>query len=116
MEGHPHLLGTRARNARGDGWQKYLRFHPAPDEVLGRNKKMSKIGVRNIDGFNTRVEQALSKGEAISRTVQTGFDRHTDGIVTGQEGLGVLCGFDISTKRRALAQRRSYDPRFGRRP
>jgi S-DNA-T family DNA segregation ATPase FtsK/SpoIIIE len=38
---------------------------------------MSKIGVRNIDGFNSRVEQALAKGEVISRTVQTGFDRHT---------------------------------------
>jgi S-DNA-T family DNA segregation ATPase FtsK/SpoIIIE len=42
-----------------------------------RYKKMSKIGVRNIDGFNSRVEQAMSKGEVISRTVQTGFDRHT---------------------------------------
>jgi S-DNA-T family DNA segregation ATPase FtsK/SpoIIIE len=42
-----------------------------------RYKKMSKIGVRNIDGFNSRVEQALAKGEAISRTVQTGFDRAT---------------------------------------
>jgi S-DNA-T family DNA segregation ATPase FtsK/SpoIIIE len=42
-----------------------------------RYKKMSKIGVRNIDGFNSRVEQALAKGEAISRTVQTGFDRET---------------------------------------
>ncbi|HSX73873.1 MAG TPA: DNA translocase FtsK, partial [Shinella sp.] len=42
-----------------------------------RYKKMSKIGVRNIDGFNSRVEQALAKGEQISRTVQTGFDRQT---------------------------------------
>ena len=42
-----------------------------------RYKKMSKIGVRNIDGFNNRVEQALAKGEQISRTVQTGFDRET---------------------------------------
>jgi S-DNA-T family DNA segregation ATPase FtsK/SpoIIIE len=38
---------------------------------------MSKIGVRNIDGFNSRVEQAKASGEAITRTVQTGFDRHT---------------------------------------
>jgi S-DNA-T family DNA segregation ATPase FtsK/SpoIIIE len=42
-----------------------------------RYKKMSKIGVRNIDGFNQRVEQALKKGDTISRTVQTGFDRET---------------------------------------
>jgi S-DNA-T family DNA segregation ATPase FtsK/SpoIIIE len=42
-----------------------------------RYKKMSKIGVRNIDGFNTRVQQALDKGEVLTRTVQTGFDRQT---------------------------------------
>jgi len=33
--------------------------------------------VRNIDGFNARVSQAEKKGEKISRTVQTGFDRQT---------------------------------------
>jgi S-DNA-T family DNA segregation ATPase FtsK/SpoIIIE len=38
---------------------------------------MSKIGVRNIDGFNSRVEQAKEKGEILTRTVQTGFDRQT---------------------------------------
>ncbi|MGO7442952.1 FtsK/SpoIIIE domain-containing protein, partial [Rhizobium ruizarguesonis] len=46
-------------------------------EMAERYKKMSKIGVRNLDGSTTRVEPALSQGEAISRTVQTGFDRHT---------------------------------------
>jgi S-DNA-T family DNA segregation ATPase FtsK/SpoIIIE len=30
--------------------------------------------VRNIDGFNARLEQAREKGEIMSRTVQTGFD------------------------------------------
>ena len=39
-----------------------------------RNKKMSKVGVRNIDGFNTRVAEAQAKGEVITRTVQTGLD------------------------------------------
>jgi S-DNA-T family DNA segregation ATPase FtsK/SpoIIIE len=38
---------------------------------------MSKIGVRNIDGFNQRVGEAKAKGEVITRTVQTGFDRET---------------------------------------
>jgi S-DNA-T family DNA segregation ATPase FtsK/SpoIIIE len=42
-----------------------------------RYKKMSKVGVRNIDGFNTRVAEASAKGETITRTVQTGFDRET---------------------------------------
>jgi S-DNA-T family DNA segregation ATPase FtsK/SpoIIIE len=38
---------------------------------------MAKLGVRNIDGFNARVAEAKDKGEVISRTVQTGFDRDT---------------------------------------
>jgi len=42
-----------------------------------RYRKMSKIGVRNIDGFNQRVSEAATKGETITRTVQTGFDRET---------------------------------------
>lgn len=35
------------------------------------------MGVRNIDGYNARVRDALAKGEAFSRTVQTGFDEET---------------------------------------
>jgi S-DNA-T family DNA segregation ATPase FtsK/SpoIIIE len=46
-------------------------------EMEDRYRKMSKIGVRNIDGFNQRVTEAAAKGETITRTVQTGFDRDT---------------------------------------
>jgi S-DNA-T family DNA segregation ATPase FtsK/SpoIIIE len=42
-----------------------------------RYRKMSKMGVRNIDGYNSRVKDAQSKGEMFSRTVQTGFDDGT---------------------------------------
>ncbi len=42
-----------------------------------RYRKMSKMGVRNIEGYNGRVREALSKGEMFSRTVQTGFDDNT---------------------------------------
>jgi S-DNA-T family DNA segregation ATPase FtsK/SpoIIIE len=42
-----------------------------------RYRKMSKIGVRNIDGFNQRVTESKARGEVITRTVQTGFDRET---------------------------------------
>jgi S-DNA-T family DNA segregation ATPase FtsK/SpoIIIE len=42
-----------------------------------RYRKMSKMGVRNIDGYNSRVKDALSKGEMFSRTIQTGFDDET---------------------------------------
>jgi S-DNA-T family DNA segregation ATPase FtsK/SpoIIIE len=50
-----------------------------------RYKKMSKLGVRNIDGFNARVAEAKAKGEVITRTVQTGFDRETGEAVYEDE-------------------------------
>ncbi|NCW14597.1 MAG: cell division protein FtsK, partial [Rhodobacteraceae bacterium] len=46
-------------------------------EMEERYRKMSKMGVRNIDGYNGRVEDTLAKGEMFSRTVQTGFDDDT---------------------------------------
>jgi len=46
---------------------------------------MSKLGVRNIDGFNARVAEAKAKGEVITRTVQTGFDRETGAAVYEDE-------------------------------
>jgi S-DNA-T family DNA segregation ATPase FtsK/SpoIIIE len=52
-----------------------------------RYKKMSKMGVRNIDGYNTRVAQAMEKGEVFTRTVQTGFDRNTGEPIFEDEEL-----------------------------
>src|SRR5690554_6900433 len=52
-----------------------------------RYRKMSKVGVRNIDGFNQRVGQAEKKGEPITRTVQTGFDRETGEAIYETEHL-----------------------------
>ncbi|MEM0991219.1 MAG: DNA translocase FtsK [Pseudomonadota bacterium] len=46
-------------------------------EMEERYRKLAKVGVRNIDGYNARVRDALSKGEDFSRTVQTGFDDET---------------------------------------
>ena len=46
-------------------------------EMEERYRRMSKLGVRNIDGYNARVQDALSRGEDFSRTVQTGFDSET---------------------------------------
>ncbi|MEE9376294.1 MAG: DNA translocase FtsK [Rhizobiaceae bacterium] len=56
-------------------------------EMEERYKKMSKVGVRNIDGFNARVAEAAAKGEVITRTVQTGFDRHTGEAIYEHEEL-----------------------------
>ena len=46
-------------------------------EMEERYRKMSRMGVRNIDGYNARVREAIAKGEDFSRTVQTGFDEAT---------------------------------------
>src|ERR1700753_1693564 len=39
-----------------------------------RYRRMSKIGVRNVAGYNERAVEAQAKGEHFVRTVQTGFD------------------------------------------
>jgi S-DNA-T family DNA segregation ATPase FtsK/SpoIIIE len=72
-DGIPHLLSPVVTDPK----KAVVALKWTVREMEERYRKMSKIGVRNIDGFNTRVEQAVAKGEAISRTVQTGFDRET---------------------------------------
>src|SRR5690606_35581246 len=44
-------------------------------------------GVRNIDGFNARMEEAMRKGEVIHRTVQTGFDKKTGEAIYEREEM-----------------------------
>jgi S-DNA-T family DNA segregation ATPase FtsK/SpoIIIE len=46
-------------------------------EMEDRYRAMSITGVRNIDGYNTRIREAIARGEAMSRKVQTGFDPDT---------------------------------------
>ncbi|WP_046637376.1 FtsK/SpoIIIE family DNA translocase [Neorhizobium galegae] len=72
-DGIPHLLSPVVTDPK----KAVVALKWTVREMEERYKKMSKIGVRNIDGFNSRVEQALEKGEVLTRTVQTGFDRHT---------------------------------------
>jgi len=46
-------------------------------EMEDRYRAMSKLGVRNIDGYNERIAEARENDEIISRRVQTGFDPET---------------------------------------
>ena len=62
-----------------------------------RYKKMSKVGVRNIDGFNARVAEAAAKGETFTRTVQTGFDRETGEAIYEQEEMDRSTNCPISS-------------------
>ncbi|NKN36901.1 DNA translocase FtsK [Agrobacterium sp. a22-2] len=72
-DGIPHLLSPVVTDPK----KAVVALKWTVREMEERYKKMSKIGVRNIDGFNSRVEQAIEKGEVLTRTVQTGFDRQT---------------------------------------
>ncbi len=46
-------------------------------EMENRYRSMSRLGVRNIDGYNARLAEARKKGETLMRKVQTGFDPET---------------------------------------
>jgi S-DNA-T family DNA segregation ATPase FtsK/SpoIIIE len=52
-----------------------------------RYRKMSKLGVRNIDGYNARVAEAKKSGETLSRTVHTGYDKDTGDAIYEKEDL-----------------------------
>jgi S-DNA-T family DNA segregation ATPase FtsK/SpoIIIE len=46
-------------------------------EMENRYRSMSKLGVRNVEGYNQRLAQAVAAGEQLTRRVQTGFDPET---------------------------------------
>lgn len=56
-------------------------------EMEERYRAMSKLGVRNIDGYNARLGEARKKGEALMRKVQTGFDSGTGKPVYEEQPL-----------------------------
>jgi DNA segregation ATPase FtsK/SpoIIIE, S-DNA-T family len=56
-------------------------------EMEERYKKMSKLGVRNIDGYNARLLEAKSRGEELTRTVHTGFDKESGKAIYEDEKL-----------------------------
>ena len=72
-DGIPHLLSPVVTDPK----KAVVALKWVVGEMEERYRKMSKMGVRNIDGYNGRVEDALSKNEMFSRTVQTGFDEET---------------------------------------
>ncbi|MBW6416127.1 DNA translocase FtsK [Celeribacter sp. PS-C1] len=72
-DGIPHLLSPVVTDPK----KAVVALKWVVAEMEDRYRKMSKMGVRNIDGYNGRVKEALSKGEMFSRTVQTGFDDET---------------------------------------
>jgi S-DNA-T family DNA segregation ATPase FtsK/SpoIIIE len=82
-DGIPHLLAPVVTDPK----KAVVALKWAVREMEERYKKMSKLGVRNIDGYNARVGEARAKGEKLSRTVQTGYDRETGEAIYEKEEL-----------------------------
>jgi S-DNA-T family DNA segregation ATPase FtsK/SpoIIIE len=72
-DGIPHLLAPVVTDPR----KAVLALKWTVREMENRYRKMSKLGVRNIDGFNARLADAEAKGESVIREVQTGFNPET---------------------------------------
>ena len=91
-------------------------------EMEDRYRTMSYLGVRNVAGYNARIEEAVKKGETLSRRVQTGFEEQTGKpifedqtlpmkplplivvIVDEMADLMLLAGKDIEAAVQRLAQ------------
>ena len=85
-DGIPHLLTPVVTDPK----KAVVALKWAVREMEDRYKKMSKLGVRNIDGYNARVVDAQAKGETITRTVQTGFDRETGEAIFEHEEMQLV--------------------------
>ena len=72
-DGIPHLLAPVVTDPR----KAVLALKWTVREMENRYRKMSKLGVRNVEGFNARLADARLKGESLIRNVQTGFDPET---------------------------------------
>ena len=69
-DGIPHLLAPVVTDPK----KAIVALKWTVREMENRYRRMSKIGVRNVAGYNERAREALSKKEHFVRTVQTGFD------------------------------------------
>ncbi|GGE42981.1 DNA translocase FtsK [Marinicauda pacifica] len=72
-DGIPHLLSPVVTDPK----KAVAALKWTVREMESRYLKMSKVGVRNMDGFNDKAAKARAADETLERTVQTGFDRES---------------------------------------
>ncbi|NWG24840.1 MAG: DNA translocase FtsK 4TM domain-containing protein [Pseudorhodoplanes sp.] len=82
-DGIPHLLTPVVTDPK----KAVVALKWAVKEMEERYKRMSKLGVRNIDGYNVRLAEAKAKGEQLTRTVHTGYDKETGEAIYEEEQL-----------------------------
>ncbi|MGY8662112.1 DNA translocase FtsK [Bradyrhizobium sp. UFLA05-109] len=84
-DGIPHLLTPVVTDPK----KAVVALKWAVREMEERYKNMAKLGVRNIDGYNARLLEAKGKGEELTRTVHTGFDKETGKAIYEEEKLAL---------------------------
>ena len=82
----PHLLAPVVTDPK----KAVVALKWAVREMEDRYRAMSKLGVRNIEGYNKRVAEAARKGEEITRRVQTGFDGESGKPIFEEEPLNLI--------------------------
>jgi len=80
-DGIPHLLAPVVTDPK----KAIIALKWAVREMEDRYKKMAKLGVRNIDGYNARLAEARARGEVLSRTVHTGYDPESGDAIYERE-------------------------------
>ncbi len=72
-EGIPHLLAPVVTDPK----KAVVALKWTVREMEERYRRMSKVGVRNIEGFNQRIAEAGAQGEVLTRRVHTGYEEAT---------------------------------------
>ena len=117
-DGIPHLLSPVVT----EPGRAVVALKWVTNEMEERYRAMSNLNVRNIAGYNEKIEKFLKNGEKISKKVQTGFDPITGEplveeveldakklpfivvIVDEMADLMLVAGKDIETSIQRLAQ------------
>ncbi len=72
-DGAPHLLAPVVTEPK----KAVVALKWTVREMEDRYRKMAKLGVRNMAGFNEKVAEFKERGETLSRTVMTGYHKET---------------------------------------
>ena len=72
-EGVPHLITPVVTDPK----KAIIALKWVVREMESRYKKMSLLGVRNIENYNTRITEAIDKSERIIRSIQSGINSET---------------------------------------
>jgi len=84
-DGIPHLLAPVVTDPR----KAIVALKWVVREMESRYQAMSKLSVRNIEGYNARIKEANARGEVLTRRVQTGFDPESGSPIFEDQPLGM---------------------------